>query len=104
VLEREKLGSTFFANESVAMPHARIKGLSTPIVSLGLTRKGVLQDDVSYPVRFVFLILTPADVPGSQVEMLALISRANKDGHFDDLLAESKNPEELIAILRELRV
>jgi two-component system sensor histidine kinase KdpD len=104
VLEREKLGSTFFANESVAMPHARIKGLSTPIISLGLTRRGVREEDANYPIRFVFLILTPADVPGSQVDVLALISRANKDGHFDDRLAESKNPEELIAILHELRV
>ncbi len=104
VLDREKLGSTFFTNETVAVPHARIQGLSSPIISLGLTKKGILEHEAINPIRLVFLILTPAEIPSSQVEILALVSRATKDGHLDDRVAESDNPEELLSILRELRV
>ena len=39
VRQREEQGSTFF-NEGVAFPHARIEGISTPVVALGLTRTG----------------------------------------------------------------
>jgi two-component system, OmpR family, sensor histidine kinase KdpD len=103
VLEREKMGSTFFANEAVAMPHARITGLSRPIISFALTANGVLEDGEIHPTRIVFLILTPADIPSSQVEILSLVSRATKDRQLRDRLAESASPEEILAVLRQLK-
>ena len=62
VLKREEQGSTFF-NEGVAFPHARINGLKTPIVALGLTRKGVSDVLTEKPIEIVFLILSPAKPP-----------------------------------------
>ncbi len=40
IWEREQQGSTFF-NEGVAFPHARMEGVDTPRVALGLTRAGL---------------------------------------------------------------
>ena len=63
VLKREEQGSTFF-NEGVAFPHARINGLTAPIVALGLTREGVSDVLTEKPIEIVFLILSPAQTPG----------------------------------------
>jgi two-component system sensor histidine kinase KdpD len=75
VREREAEGSTFF-NEGVAFPHARIEGLATPLVALGLTKGGVPGIAVEKPVEYVFLSLSPLEKPEIQVQLLALAGRA----------------------------
>ena len=70
IRQREDRCSTFF-NEGVAFPHARIEGISTPIVSIGLTRQGVLDVATGKPIELVFLILSPVHVPAVQVQVLS---------------------------------
>lgn len=81
ILDRERQGSTFL-NEGVAFPHVRLQGLSDPLVSLGMTKQGVSDVATEKPVELVFLILSPAENPDVQVQVLALASRAAQDRHL----------------------
>lgn len=58
----DRKGSAFF-NEGAAFPHVRIKGLSSLLVALGLTHKGVADAATDNPIECVLLILSPAESP-----------------------------------------
>jgi mannitol/fructose-specific phosphotransferase system IIA component (Ntr-type) len=100
ILERERQGSTFF-NEGAAFPHARIDGLASSVISLGLTRQGVLDEPTEKPVELVFLILSPAENPDEQIKILALASRASQDRHFRQNLQSCRTPEEVMTAVRD---
>lgn len=100
ILEREEQGSTFF-NEGVAFPHARIKGISVPIMALGLTPKGILDVSSGQRIGLVFLILSPARTPAMQVQALALVSRAAKNRQLGEGLSTARSPEEALEIIRD---
>jgi len=99
VLKREEQGSTFF-NEGVAFPHARINGLTAPIVALGLTRKGVSDVHTEKPIEIVFLILSPAQSPEIQVKVLGLTSRAAQNRQLLQSLKSAQTPEEVLTVIR----
>jgi two-component system, OmpR family, sensor histidine kinase KdpD len=87
ILERELQGSTFF-NEGAAFPHARIAGLRTPAMALGVTRGGISDVVSEKPIECVFLILTPRDDPDIQVRTLALASKAARDRQLMERLGK----------------
>ncbi len=99
IRQREDRCSTFF-NEGVAFPHARIEGISTPIVSIGLTRQGVLDVATGKPIELVFLILSPVHVPAVQVQVLALISRAARNRQLVQGLLSASDPEGALRVIR----
>jgi mannitol/fructose-specific phosphotransferase system IIA component (Ntr-type) len=79
VLKRERLMATGIGNE-VAVPHARLRDLEQPIVALGISPAGIDFDAPDgKPAHFIFLLLTPEDDNGAQLEILADISRTFKD-------------------------
>ncbi|OGP62844.1 MAG: PTS sugar transporter subunit IIA [Deltaproteobacteria bacterium RBG_13_47_9] len=90
---RENQGSTFF-NEGAAFPHARIDGLAKSIVSLGLTRQGVSDEPTEKPIELVFLILSPAQNPDEQINILALASHAAQSRHFLQSLRSAQTSQE----------
>jgi mannitol/fructose-specific phosphotransferase system IIA component (Ntr-type) len=100
VLKREEQGSTFF-NEGVAFPHARIDGLTAPIVALGLTGKGVSDVLTEKPIEIVFLILSPAQTPDIQVKVLGLTSRAAQNRQLLQGLASAQTPDEVLSAIRD---
>ncbi|MCU0243593.1 MAG: PTS sugar transporter subunit IIA [Acidobacteria bacterium] len=93
VLEREAQGSTFF-NEGVAFPHVRLEGLTAPLVALGLTREGIVDVATDKPVEMVFLILSPVQSPGTQVQLLGLAGRAAQNRALTRALRSVRTPEE----------
>ena len=99
VLKREEQGSTFF-NEGAAFPHARIKGLSSSIVALGLPKKGVSDIATDKPIEMVFLILSPADNPDIQVKILGLASRAALNRSLLQNFRSTQTPEEVLSAIR----
>jgi mannitol/fructose-specific phosphotransferase system IIA component (Ntr-type) len=99
VLERERQGSTFF-NEGVAFPHARIEGLASSVVSLGLTRHGISDEPTDKPIELVFLILSPAQNPDEQVKILALASRAAQSRHFLQNMQSCRSSKEAMEAIR----
>jgi mannitol/fructose-specific phosphotransferase system IIA component (Ntr-type) len=100
VLQREEQGSTFM-NEGVAFPHARIEDLDVPIVALGLTRWGIADVETEKPIELVFLILSPARNPDTQIQVLGLISRAARNRPFLQNLQSCQTPEEVLESIRD---
>jgi len=99
VKEREEQGSTFF-NEGVAFPHARIEGLKSSCVAIGLTRRGVSDVVTEKPIECVFLIFSPAEIPDEQLQILALASKAVLDRHLMDNLRSAKTPAEVYTTIQ----
>jgi two-component system sensor histidine kinase KdpD len=100
VLEREQQGGTF-VGEDVAIPHARIAGLSRPLMAIGIGRGGIQDQGAGRKVRIMMLLLSPVDPPESHLEMLGLISRMARDDQWrKDVLAAGKSAEIMRAIQR----
>lgn len=100
IMAREAQGSTFF-NEGVAFPHVRVEELEAPIVALALTRKGVSDVATEKPIETIFLMLSPAEPPGTQVKLLASASRASQSRRLMQALRAVRSPEEALAAFRE---
>jgi two-component system, OmpR family, sensor histidine kinase KdpD len=98
VLKREDQGSTFF-NEGVAFPHVRVPGLTVPLIALGLTKKGVSDVSSKNPIELIFLILSPAETPDVQLQILGICSRASQNRH---LLQYLKSVETAAGVMEEI--
>ena len=98
IMKREQQGSTFF-NEGVAFPHVRFEGLAAPIVALGLTKEGVTDVSTEKPIELVFLIISPAQAPDTQVKLLGLASRAAQNRHLLQSLKAARTPDEAMRMI-----
>ena len=78
---RERLQGTGIGS-GVAVPHARIETLRRPLIAFGRAPDGLAWDAPDgEPVKFVFLVLTPARQEGLQLQILAAIARTmSRDG------------------------
>jgi Kef-type K+ transport system membrane component KefB len=75
VLLRERLMSTALGNE-IAVPHARLDALKRPVLAVGHSREGIDFDSPDgRPVRLVFLLLTPDQDMGTQIQIMGQIAR-----------------------------
>jgi len=99
VMRREKQGSTFF-NEGVAFPHVRVEGLVNPIMALGLTRQGVSDLVTEKPIELVFLILSPAQNPHVQVQILGLASQAALNRRLLQDLKQAQSALEVMSVIQ----
>ena len=100
VLKREEEGSTFF-NEGVAFPHARVENLKNPVVAMGITRQGVLDLSLEKPVEYIFLVLTPAESPDTQVRILGILARISRNRHLLLKIQSRRTPEEVLSAIQE---
>jgi len=100
IMKREAQGSTFF-NEGVAFPHVRVEGLAAPVIAVGLTREGVIDVATDKPIEIVFLILSPAQAPDTQVKLLGLASRASQNRSLMQALRSVRTPEEAWRAIRD---
>lgn len=89
VWARESLMSTGIGN-GVALPHARIPGLRAPFVAVGISQVGI---DFDAPddkfAQVIFLILTPEEDAGAQLEIAADIARLFRNPNMLNLLSRS---------------
>ena len=75
LLGREKQGSTGFGNE-VAIPHARVRGMTEFLLFIVTSRRGVEFDAVDKKkVHVFFVLLGPDDKPTEHLKILAAVSR-----------------------------
>ena len=79
ILKREELGSTGTGG-GVAIPHARIQGLSRPFGVFARLNKPIDFEAIDgRPVDLVFLLLLPAEPVGEQLKALASVARKLRD-------------------------
>jgi len=98
-VHREKIMGTGL-EKGIAVPHARLKNLETPIVAFGRSRAGIDWDARDgLPAHFVFLILTPENEQGAQVQILASIARCMLDPEIQEKVMASESIEDVFEIL-----
>jgi two-component system sensor histidine kinase KdpD len=100
LVEREQLGSMYL-NEGVALPHARIPGLTEPEVALGLTHGGVLDAQTEKPVDAVFLLLSPESGANIHLQLLARVGRALQHRDLRRMLEQARSPDEALAAIQD---
>ncbi len=97
--ERERLGSTGFGR-GVAIPHARINGLSRPVaVVLRLDAPVAFDAADGLPVDVVFGLLSPEQAGAAHLHALAAISRLMRDERMHQSLIEAPGAEALYGLL-----
>lgn len=95
LLEREKLGSTGIG-DGIAIPHGKLKGLDSLVISFGRSREGIDFDSIDgRPAHIFFLLMAPESSTGQHLKALAKISRMLKDPEFRNDLLSADNAEEL---------
>ena len=100
VWSREEALSTGIGN-GVALPHARIDGLRRSLVVVGISTTGI---DFDAPddklANVIFLILTPNNDPGAQLDIASEIARLFRDQHMIDNVLRTKNFTDFLALIR----
>ena len=100
LIERESQGSTFL-NEGIALPHARLDGLTEPQVALGLTHSGVLDAATEKPIEAVFLLLSPSRGANVHLQLLARVGRALQNRELRRSLQRARRPEEALQAIED---
>jgi Kef-type K+ transport system membrane component KefB/mannitol/fructose-specific phosphotransferase system IIA component len=97
----EEIMPTGLSN-GVAVPHARIEGLSAPLIGVGLSKKGIDFDTADgEPANIIFLILTPENDDGAQqLEILADIARTFENTQTLEKVLEVASYTEFLAMLK----
>ena len=96
---REQLGSTGFGR-GVAIPHARVAGVSRPVAALLRLEAPVAFDAVDgRPVDLVFGLLSPEHAGAAHLHALAAISRLMRDEQMHTALAQAPNAEAIYGLL-----
>jgi two-component system sensor histidine kinase KdpD len=98
--EREDQGSTFL-NEGVALPHARIDGLESPQIAIGLSHAGVLDAPTQRPIEAVFLLLSPSTGANVHLQLLARAGRALQSRDLRRLLNLAESPTEVLHAIED---
>jgi PTS system nitrogen regulatory IIA component len=97
--DREKLGSTGFGR-GVAIPHARLAGLDSPVaVFLRLKSPVVFDAADDMPVDLVFGLLSPEQAGAVHLHALAAISRLMRDDRMHAALSQAPGDEALYGLL-----
>jgi len=100
VLKREQLMPTGIGNE-IAVPHARMKGISHPVVAVGIANEGIdFHGPDGKSARLIFLILTPTKDNGAQVEILADIARTFRTKEFRKAAISASGMTEFLAMIK----
>ena len=59
----------------VVLPHVRLKGLTRPVLLLGVSREGIAFPRARHPARLVFLLVSPAERAEEHLRTLAGVAR-----------------------------
>ena len=99
LLARERLGSTG-VGAGVAIPHAKLEGLSKPSGVFARLREPIEFDAVDgRPVDLIFLLLAPDSEGSDHLKALALVSRLLRDERVCARLRGADSAEALYAVL-----
>lgn len=100
VLERELMMATGVPG-GVAVPHARLEGLAVPVVVAGISENGVHFDAVDQqPSHLIFLVLTPLEDQGAQLQLLADIGHRFQYGQSNRRVWQAKSFTQFVALVR----
>ena len=97
--EREKLGSTSIG-KGVAIPHARIKDIEYPFVSIIILDEPVDFDNIDdLDVNIVVSIIVPEDNFNDHLELLSQLSEKLDNPEIRKALRNARNSKQIISNL-----
>jgi mannitol/fructose-specific phosphotransferase system IIA component (Ntr-type) len=98
VWERERMVNSWIA-PGIAIPHARLPGIESFVVAVGLSREGVANDaGDSRPVHVFILILGDEKDPDRHIHLLAAIARVLRKQPVIKLILEAETREEVVRV------
>jgi nitrogen PTS system EIIA component len=101
VLAREAQATTGIG-KGVALPHAKFKGLSRPVGTIGRSAGGIDFSALdSKPVFTVILLLSSPDNPDEHLQAMETIFRHVQRDNFRKWLRQSGTREEMIELLKD---
>ena len=101
VLKREAMMSTGIGN-GIAIPHGKARAVDRLVAACAVSKSGVQYDSVDgEPATLFILLVSPEDVGGPHVKVLANISRLLKDENVRESLKRAESPEAFLSQLRE---
>jgi len=95
VIERENANNTVVA-KGIAIPHARLDGITTPLVGVATSETGVVFTEGEAPIHLVLLILIPRNQPGFYLQILRAIASIMRDKNAAKTVSSFKTPEEVM--------
>ncbi len=102
VWEREQMMSTGL-EAGLAIPHARIKGLTSPVIGVGISNKGIDFDAPDGSVsNVIIIILTPEQDHQIQLDLLADIVKTFTHVELIERCAGARSYTEFLALLKSL--
>lgn len=100
--QRECVAATGVGH-GLAIPHARIAGLSEPVIVVGMSEPGIDFDAPDgMPAHVVFLLLTPHEDPDVQLHLSAGIARMFRQPDALPRLTRAETYTEFLAALKTL--
>ncbi len=100
ILKREFNFSTALGHQ-IAFPHARLSGLSKPLIAVGMSKEGInFPSADNQPVKVIFMILTPFNEPTSQLNILSQLSGLISNLTLRKRLFAAKTAVDLMNIVR----
>jgi mannitol/fructose-specific phosphotransferase system IIA component (Ntr-type) len=101
VLAREKSGST--AAGGLAIPHAKVDELASPLAALAVFPDGVDFAAIDGGrVHATFLLLSPLAMATEHVETLRWIAKVARQPDFLPFLRRTKSPQQARSLLEEM--
>jgi len=101
LLDREKLCSTAL-DSGVAVPHAKISGITEIILGFGRSLEGIVFESLDKkPTNFFITLITPEDVTGIRIQLLARISKVFRN---QDLRSRLMNCDSEQAIFQTIKL
>ncbi|MEX1000428.1 MAG: PTS sugar transporter subunit IIA [Thermodesulfobacteriota bacterium] len=101
LLYREKLSSTAL-DSGVAVPHAKISGITEILLGFGRSLEGIIFESLDKkPTNFFITLITPEDVTGIRIQLLARISKVFRN---QDLRSRLMNCDSEQAIFQTIKL
>lgn len=100
VQKREEIMTTGMGH-GVAVPHAKVAGISGPVLSVGVAKKGIEYGALDGgKVRIVALFLTPQENPKEHVKFLAELTKRLKYAHVRQKILDAGDAAEVVEAFR----
>lgn len=99
LMEREKLCSTA-VDSGVAIPHAKLSGLTNIIAAFGRSVEGIDFDSLDAKATNLFIVLiAPESSVGAHIQLLARISKIFRNPELRSKLMRAETQEEIYDLI-----
>lgn len=95
ILDRENANDTVVPS-GVAIPHARLDGISQPYIGVATSEEGILFSDTHPPVHLAILVLIPRDQPGLYMQILRALATILRNREAVKTAARLKTADEVM--------